>query len=159
VMDLGATICTPRKPACALCPWSHLCEARRLGIQATLPAKGRKIPKPARQGVVWAAFRQDGALVLEERPASGLLGGMLGLPGDGWDGAGGPAPFEAAWSNAGELRHVFTHFTLTLSVMVARVDGVVPPHRGAFVTPYRPDDLPTLMRKAHEIALAALMQT
>ncbi len=152
VMDLGATICTPRNPACAICPWSEPCAARGQGIQRTLPAKGKKAPKPARRGTVWVAFRGDGAVLLEERPSKGLLGGMLGLPGDAWDGAGGSAPLDADWTLAGDVRHVFTHFTLTLTVLVARAGNENPPERGMFVTDVRPDALPTLMRKAHELA-------
>lgn len=155
VMDLGATICTPRNPACAVCPWQDLCAARAQGIQATLPVKAAKTPRPARQGTVWAAFRRDGALLLEERPGSGLLGGMLGLPGDGWDGGGGAVPLDADWVAAGEVRHVFTHFTLTLSVMVARVEAADLPRRGRFLTTYKPADLPTVMRKAHDLAASA----
>ena len=92
VMDLGATICTPRNPACALCPWSAGCMARAAGVQADLPRKMPKAEKPVRRGTVWLGFR-DGAVLMERRAERGLLGGMLGLPGDGWDGAGGrPRP-------------------------------------------------------------------
>ena len=87
VMDLGATICTPRNPACGICPlWAF---ARR-GARASRPicrASWPKPEKPTRQGRVWIARRPDGAILLERRPERGLLGGMLGFPGDGWDGA------------------------------------------------------------------------
>lgn len=153
VMDLGATICTPRNPACAICPWLGRCAARAQGSQATLPVKAAKAAKPLRHGTVWVAMRPDGAVLLEDRPANGLLGGMLGLPGDGWDGAGGGAPLQADWRHSGDVRHVFTHFSLVLSVMVAGVAADCLPLRGRFVSGPRPDDLPTLMRKA--LALAA----
>ncbi len=159
VMDLGATICTPRNPACGLCPWQDVCAARAMGIQATLPAKTAKVAKPLRQGTVWAAFRDDGALLLENRPKSGLLGGMLGLPGDNWDGAGDSAPLGAVWVEAGTVRHVFTHFSLTLTVMVANVSGGATATRGTFMAGYRAQDLPTLMRKAHDVAIAARIAT
>jgi A/G-specific adenine glycosylase len=159
VMDLGATICTPRNPTCALCPWQDRCLARSQGIQATLPTKTPKSAKPVRHGTVWAAFRDDGALLLEHRPTSGLLGGMLGLPGDSWDGAGGTAPLGADWSEAGTVRHVFTHFSLNLTVMLATVDKGAKPSRGTFVAGYRPADLPTLMRKAHDVAVGARIAT
>jgi A/G-specific adenine glycosylase len=154
VMDLGATICTPRNPACAICPWSGICSARSQGIAAQLPTRLAKPAKPLRLGTVWAAFREDGALLLERRPEQGLLGGMLGLPGDQWDGAGGGPPIDAEWIRAGEVRHVFTHFNLTLTVTVGRVDLGAQPLRGSFAIDYAPGDLPTLMRKAHDLAVA-----
>lgn len=153
VMDLGATICTPRNPACGICPLWQMCLGREAGLAAALPRKAAKPVKPTRQGTVWAAFRPDGAVLLEERPARGLLGGMLGLPGDGWDGGGGVAPVEADWQAAGEVRHTFTHFHLILTVLAARTTAV--PQRGRFcATP--PGALPTLMRKAHDLAAAAI---
>jgi A/G-specific adenine glycosylase len=81
VMDLGATICTPRRPACGLCPWSGPCAGRRRGIAAELPRKRPKPEKPTRLGIAYLALRPDGAVLLERRPPRGLLGGMLGLPG------------------------------------------------------------------------------
>lgn len=149
VMDLGATICTPRSPACGICPWSHACKARMAGIAATLPRKTPKPEKPIRQGMVWIGHR-DTALLLERRPDRGLLGGMLGFPGDGWDGAGGDIPAPAPWQHVGEIRHTFTHFYLILRVHVARID--TNPQRGEWVTHPRPSDLPTVMRKALDLA-------
>lgn len=158
VMDLGATICTPRKPVCALCPLAPDCAARDLGLAAELPRKAPRVARPERQGTVWAAQRADGAWLLETRPARGLLGGMPGFPGDGWDGAGGPEPLSAPWAEAGEVRHTFTHFHLRLRVLAARVEATAEPRRGQFrpAAEVRPDDLPTLMRKAQDLALGAL---
>jgi A/G-specific adenine glycosylase len=155
IMDLGATICTPRSPACGICPWSHACAARAEGVQADLPRKSPKPEKPTRHGTLWLC-RTDGAILLERRPEKGLLGGMLGFPGDSWDGLGGPAPAQAAWQRIGEVRHTFTHFHLILDVHVARLDAV--PLRGALVPrhSFRPADLPTVMRKAWDLAHAAL---
>jgi A/G-specific adenine glycosylase len=155
VMDLGATICTPRSPACGLCPWVRACAARAEGVQADLPRKAPKPDKPTRRGTLWLGHR-DGAILLERRPEKGLLGGMLGIPGDGWDGAGGPAPADADWQEVGEVRHTFTHFHLILSVLTARLDG--PPGRGELIprAAFRPADLPTVMRKAWDLAREAL---
>ena len=156
VMDLGATICTPRNPACGLCPWREPCLARAEGIQASLPRKSPKPDKPTRHGMLWLAHR-DGAWLMERRPDRGLLGGMLGFPGDGWDGAGGPPPVSAAWQDIGEVRHTFTHFHLILRLQLASL-GSAPPARGYFVQrgDFRPADLPTVMRKAFDLAASAL---
>jgi A/G-specific adenine glycosylase len=158
VMDLGATVCTPRNPACGICPWWQDCEARAAGVQATLPRKTAKAEKPVRQGKVWIARREDGAFLLETRPARGLLGGMLGWPGSDWDGAGGGAPLAAEWRETGaEVRHTFTHFHLRLAVEVTEADLAATPLRGTFmpVAAFRPSDLPTLMRKAFDLASGA----
>ena len=155
IMDLGATICTPRSPACGLCPWSQACAARAEGVQADLPRKSPKPEKPTRHGTLWLGHR-DGAILLERRPDKGLLGGMLGIPGDGWDGHGGPAPADADWHAVGEVRHTFTHFHLVLTVRTARLD--TPPSRGEWVPrrAFRPADLPTVMRKAWDLARPGL---
>ena len=103
VMDLGATICTPRGPACGICPWMQDCQGRIAGIAAALPRKLAKPAKPTRVGTVWLARRDDGAVLVERRPDRGLLGGTLGFPGDGWDGASrhGPAGGRMANGRAG----------------------------------------------------------
>ncbi|MFN4172270.1 MAG: A/G-specific adenine glycosylase, partial [Pseudorhodobacter sp.] len=161
VMDLGATICTPRNPACGICPLRGPCMAEAAGIAADLPAKTPKAVKPTREGTVWVARRPvDGALLVEQRPPKGLLGGMPGFPGSNWE-SRSPAPtappLAADWRRAGELRHTFTHFHLILSVEVADVSGN--PERGEFLPPPAFDAaaLPTLMRKAHDVAMAALL--
>jgi A/G-specific adenine glycosylase len=155
VMDLGATICTPRAPACGICPWVQSCAAYAAGTQAELPRKSPKAERPMRRGTLWLGHR-DGTLLLERRPDRGLLGGMLGIPGDGWDGAGGPAPAEADWREIGEVRHTFTHFHLILRVMVGPVTG--PAVRGDWLprAAFRPGDLPTVMRKAWDLARDSL---
>jgi len=156
MMDLGATICTPRNPACGICPLVQMCQARALGIAAELPRKVAKAPKPIRRGTVWIAWRGDGALLLERRPDKGLLGGTLGFPGSGWDGSESPPPVEADWDDLGVVSHTFTHFHLMLRVLAARSDAK--PVRGSFLgsNAFRPDDLTTLMRKAHDLAFLPL---
>ena len=153
VMDLGATICTPRNPVCGICPWREPCAARAAGDAASLPAKTPKTAKPVRQGRLWLAHKA-GSWLLETRRDTGLLGGMLGFPGDGWDGAGGPAPLEADWQRLGEVRHTFTHFHLILDILLTEASGDAVPLRGRFHLrdEFRPADLPTLMRKAHDLA-------
>ena len=158
VMDLGATICTPRNPVCGMCPWMTTCRARLSGIAGELPRKLAKPVKPTRQGQVWLAAKADGSMLLERRAARGLLGGMLGLPGDGWDGAGGPAPAQADWVLAGEVRHTFTHFSLILAVWVAVLSPQTTPIRGEFLgaNAFSRRDLPTVMRKAFDVASGAI---
>ncbi|PZQ95415.1 MAG: A/G-specific adenine glycosylase [Cereibacter sphaeroides] len=159
VMDLGATICTPRKPACGTCPWTDPCKARAAGVQAELPRKTEKAKKPIRLGTVWLARREDGAWLLETRAPKGLLGGMLGWPGSDWDGGGGVAPVAANWQDTGmEVRHTFTHFHLRLRVQIADIGMEAVASRGAFLSHacFRPSDLPTVMRKAYDVAAAAL---
>jgi A/G-specific adenine glycosylase len=129
LMDLGATICTPKRPACALCPLEDLCEARVSGLQENYPVKAAKKAKPVRKGAAFVAERKDGAVLLVKRPDKGLLGGMAGLPTTNWtvrgDGETGPgaAPFDAEWRPTGVISHVFTHFELRLEVFHAVVTG------------------------------------
>ena len=153
VMDLGATVCTPRAPSCLLCPWSDACEGRARGIAATLPAKAPKRVKPQRRGHVYLA-RRDGAWLLETRPARGLLGGMTAFPTTAWEAAPVEAPpLDADWRAVGEVRHGFTHFDLALTVWRAEVATDARPARGAFA-PLDLAALPTLFRKAHALAAA-----
>ena len=160
VMDLGATVCAPRRPACGVCPWMARCEGRRQGIAPELPRRAPKRARPERTGALWIARRADGAWLLERRPARGMLGGTLGWPGTAWEtgDASGAPPVEGAWGEAGSVAHGFSHFGVTLDVRVAEVRMGAAPARGAFVPPERfaPSELPTLMRRAHERAAEAL---
>jgi A/G-specific adenine glycosylase len=156
VMDLGATVCTPRSPACGICPWIHACGGRAAGIAADLPRKAAKKVQPVRYGIAWIGRREDGAWLLETRPESGLLGGMLGWPGTDWSAEPrGEPPLEAEWRDLGvEVRHIFTHFHLRLALRVARLPHDAAPSRGAFLpmAAFRPASLPTVMRKAYDLA-------
>ena len=156
MMDLGATICTPRRPACAGCPLAGPCRARAAGRAAELPRRVPKPVKPTRFGIAYLARRADGAWLVERRPDRGLLGGMLGWPGSDWCETPRPAPPVAAdWrAVAGEVRHTFTHFHLRLTVMRADLPADTRPGRGHFVPrdAFRPAALPTVMRKAFDLA-------
>lgn len=156
VMDLGATICTPKSPACGICPLLEGCEARIAGIAAELPRKTAKPAKPVRQGRIWLARRGADWLV-ERRPDRGLLGGMTGFPGADWDGAGGEVPLAADWRAMGEVRHTFTHFHLELTVLAVDLPPAnrINPERGEWQA-LDPDSLPTVMRKAHDLAVKHL---
>lgn len=153
LMDLGATICTPRSPNCLICPLSDLCTARSEGGPERYPVKPAKTPKPTRRGAVFVLVDGEDFLV-ERRPDKGLLGGMLGLPGTEWrdsetDGlatAAGIAP--VSWARVGEVRHVFTHFSLELEVWrgEGRADG-------EWLAIDRIADLPSVFQKAAKLAL------
>ena len=131
LFDLGATICTPKRPACTICPWRDPCLARARGIADRLPAKLAKPLRPERYGALFHLTDRDGAVLLQRRPSEGLLGGMTELPGTAWRtepwDAGEAivqAPLAAEWRPAGSVRHVFTHFALNLEVYAARFDRV-----------------------------------
>jgi A/G-specific adenine glycosylase len=158
VMDLGATICTPRNPACGICPWRTPCLARARGTAALLPRKTPKVEKPVRLGMAYVGRRADGAVLLETRPPRGLLGGMLGWPGSDWGADPLPRPpAPADWQPVGEARHTFTHFHLRLAVLTADLPQDTVPQRGSFVdfALFRPSSLPTVMRKVWDIARTA----
>lgn len=162
VMDLGATVCTPKSPACGICPWMGICAARKAGMQADLPVKAPKKEKPTRFGIAYVVRREDGAWLLERRPDSGLLGGMLGWPGSDWGEDPAPAPpLEADWEVLDEeARHTFTHFHLRLRIEVATVGAEAWPDRGAFIPKhdFRPSDLPTVMRKVLDLSHGRLVK-
>ncbi|UWQ53674.1 A/G-specific adenine glycosylase [Leisingera caerulea] len=156
VMDLGATICTPRNPACGICPWRDPCAARVAGTAPELPKKTPKKPKPTRYGIVYLAESAEGTWLLERRPDKGLLGGMLGWPGSEWNEAPAPnPPFAADWKDlGGEVRHTFTHFHLILQVMTAELPEGFNPAADQELFPrhdFRPASLPTVMRKAFDL--------
>ncbi|WP_238371778.1 A/G-specific adenine glycosylase [Heliomarina baculiformis] len=155
VMDLGATICAPKSPACGMCPLRDPCLARAAGTAPELPRKAPKKPKPTRYGIIYLVERDDGAVLLERRPEKGLLGGMLGWPCSDWgDSPSEQPPVTADWQTLpGEVRHTFTHFHLILSVRHARVTQNQLPDTGEFLPKdlFRPSDLPTVMRKAYNL--------
>ncbi|WP_062227509.1 A/G-specific adenine glycosylase [Aureimonas frigidaquae] len=162
MMDLGATICTPRRPACGICPVMEGCAARDGGDPERFPIKAPKAAKPHRVGAAYVAERvRDGAILLRQRPGKGLLGGMAEPPMTGWtarqDGATdlSQAPFPAPWRIAGAVEHSFTHFHLTLTVWHAEV-GDAPAGEGWWepVETIEGAALPTLMRKCLARALA-----
>jgi len=155
MMDLGATICTPRNPKCSTCPWAHRCMARAQGIAATLPARSPKPKRPTRHGIAYAVFNPAGEVLLETRPPKGLLGGMLALPSTEWSASPAPAPpLNADWQTLNiHVRHVFTHFELILTVAWTR--STATPNRGTYQPIPNPTDLPSLMRKALAAARAA----
>lgn len=161
MMDLGATICTPRRPACFLCPLREGCKALASGEPERFPAQAVRAEKPRRVGAAFVAVRTDGAILLRRRPDAGLLGGMTEVPTTDWtarrdgDTSADAAPFAADWRHSGAIDHVFTHFALELQVYRAEIaDGTHP--AGHWWSPreeIRDEALPTVMKKAIEAAV------
>lgn len=151
LMDLGATICSPKSPNCLICPLRELCAARAEGQPDRYPIKPKKTPKPTRSGHVYIALDEAGGVQTERRPDKGLLGGMLGLPTSDWrETAPDPAfPQPGDWQSVGEVRHVFTHFSLTLTVWRAKVAG----EGDGMATNAAADALPSVFKKALKLAL------
>ncbi|HWV42877.1 MAG TPA: A/G-specific adenine glycosylase [Pseudorhodoplanes sp.] len=128
MMDLGATICTPKKPACALCPWTAICVARRRGDPETFPRKTPKAEGRLRRGAAFVVTRADAALLVRTRPDKGLLAKMTEVPNTEWTHAFDEAtaleraPVKATWRRVpGHVTHTFTHFPLELVVFRTRV--------------------------------------
>ena len=147
LMDLGATICRPKSPRCGDCPISNHCAGFATGRPESFPQKRRRAARPHRHGIAWWIER-NGSVWLVRRPAKGLLGGMAALPGGEWSAARPAEP-----GVLGTIRHVFTHFSLDLHI-VRRPE---PSGEGWWQPLDRLSDagLPTLYRKAVEIALVA----
>ena len=156
MMDLGATICTPRGPACGICPLRGDCAAFRTADPAAFPVKAPKKAKPHRLGHAWWMERADGHVWLVRRPDKGMLGGMRALPTSDWGAAPDPAPPVAAdWrALADPVIHVFTHFSLALTVHHAHVQRD-PPGEGEWWPLDRIAEagLPTLFRRAAEAVM------
>jgi A/G-specific adenine glycosylase len=159
LFDLGATICTPAAPACSLCPWMAECAGRQAGIARDLPRKAAKQPRPHRHGVHFWLTDAGGNVLLRRRPPDGLLGGMTELPGTEWRSepwrtadALLHTPMCADWVPAGQVRHGFTHFELTIDLFAARVPRI---EASGFVRPVvalGEEALPSVMRKCVRMA-------
>lgn len=162
LFDLGATVCTPRAPACALCPWRDPCRGRAGGAPERLPVKAPRPTRPVRHGAHFVLEGADGAVLLRRRPSSGLLGGMLELPGTPWRDAAwdeaeaaAHAPQPAAWRLVGKAEHGFTHFILLIDVYAAGVPAIV---ADGLITPAAMLSgvaLPTVMRRCVVVAQRA----
>jgi A/G-specific adenine glycosylase len=164
LMDLGATVCTPRGARCGICPWNGTCVAFAAGRPEAYPARKPKKQRPVRRGVVFWVERDGGAILLRRRPARGLLGGMMEFPSTDWrqtawtdPEAVAMAPVRARWRRLpGTVHHTFTHFHLELDVLVGR-----PENAGAAEGIWCPAGelsahaLPTVMKKVARHALLA----
>jgi A/G-specific adenine glycosylase len=154
LMDLGATVCTPKSPRCLVCPLINDCAAYAGGAPETYPRKAAKAERPHRQGIAYVLWRGD-EVALVRRPPKGLLGGMLALPSTEWmSGTPQPAPpTDVIWREAGAIEHVFTHFSLTLTVMVGEGSAL---GDGMWIAAAEARTaLPTVFKKALDRALAS----
>jgi len=169
LMDLGATLCSPKRPVCSFCPWNDACAANARGDQETFPRKTPKAEGKLRRGAAFVVLRGDGRILLRTRPAKGLLGGMSEVPGSEWahDFIVAQAPKSAPrlggrpkWRKlAGVVTHTFTHFPLELTVFLARLPRTAKAPAGmrwAPIATLAEEALPNVMRKviAHALEVA-----
>ena len=166
LMDLGATICTPKNPACALCPWNNACITRARGDAETFPRKAPKAEGQLRRGAAFVVTRSDGAMLLRTRPPKGLLGGMTEVPNSAWTKdfdektalkfAGNLSLRQKpkgriVWRRVpGFVRHTFTHFPLELVTYTAQVAARTPAPTGmrwVARDDITSEALPSVMRK------------
>ncbi|MGB0958676.1 MAG: A/G-specific adenine glycosylase [Halocynthiibacter sp.] len=155
VMDLGATICTPKSPKCDICPIHTLCTAQAAGTAASLPKKTPKKPKPTRHGLIYLARDAGGRFLLERRPDRGLLGGTLGWPTSDWsENPNDTPPFDGHWVTLNDsVKHTFTHFHLQLTVKTCQLTHPIAV-AGRDWQILTPSELPTVMKKAYDLAKA-----
>jgi A/G-specific adenine glycosylase len=165
LMDLGATVCTPRAPQCILCPVRAFCRGRALGLAESLPRRRARTARPTRRGVAFWAVRPDGSVLLRRRPEHGLLGGMIEVPSTEWREAAiseaaarKEAPVRASWVRLpGTVRHTFTHFHLELAVLAGETEATAK-SAGSWIPLDRLAEqaLPTVMKKVvnHALGLA-----
>ena len=162
LMDLGATICTPRTANCEICPWTDECKGRALGIAESLPRKQAKAKIPTRHGIAFWVERNDGHVLLRRRPQKGLLGGMMEIPSTPWEAKlprNAVAPMEAKWTKLKmPVEHTFTHFHLQLGVWKTSATNPSLPDDGEYRWVHKNDlaheALPSLMRKVVALALS-----
>ncbi|HOF18228.1 MAG TPA: A/G-specific adenine glycosylase [Phycisphaerae bacterium] len=134
MMDLGATVCTPRNPRCGACPLATPCRARAAGVQEQLPRKASRKPLP-HHTVVCAIVRRRGRILLGRRREEGLLGGLWEFPGGKVE-PGESLPQALAREvreevgldiRVGErlavVEHAYTHFRITLHAFDCRADN------------------------------------
>lgn len=167
VMDLGATVCTPRQPKCGLCPWQTSCHAFALGIAADLPRRAAKTVKPTRYGYVFWLISPEGKVWVRQRPPKGLLGGMMEFPSTLWATTqDSPRKARSAFSLAtpllstwelmpGMVRHVFTHFTLELRVLKGRANHATVGEKWVAPDHFSELALPSLMKKVAQHAIGS----
>ena len=159
MMDLGATICTPRSPGCVICPIQTNCQGRKEGLAEMLPKRAPKKTKPTRKAYAYILSNGAGEVLLRRRPEKGLLGGMTEVPTGDWQEVVTPCHDSAILSLAewvvleGMVKHTFTHFHFEITVLVADLTidsgGIAKKLNGNWYSNTMFDSLalPTVMRK------------
>ncbi len=158
LMDLGATVCAPKRANCLVCPWRDACRARSLGFAETLPRRKAKAARPTRYGIAFWIENRDGDIMLRRRPEKGLLGGMMEIPSTEWSSQRPEtpemqAPIKADWQDSKAMvEHTFTHFHLKLDIWRAAVSDISGITTDTEINWVQPSDmadqaLPSLMRK------------
>jgi A/G-specific adenine glycosylase len=145
IMDLGATICTPKSPGCTRCPVQAFCTAFTRGEPEAFPIKPPRKQRPVKKGTAWIVIDKHGCIYLRQRSTHGLLGGLWEVPHTDWEMASLPFHKPENTQPCGEIKHVFTHFELRLDIKKASTNACHPPEQA-----FKPDNLPplsTLMRK------------
>lgn len=161
MMDIGATICAPKKTLCDRCPLAPICAAKSEGDQLAFPVKPEKKAKPHKRGHAYVLVSPDSKVWLQKRPEKGLLASMTEVPGSDWTSETLSAPdypVDGDWQNQGTVSHVFTHFSLDLTVWRIRLDRIVAlngARDGKWVAPaqFSARALPNLYRKVLAKAL------
>ena len=155
LMDLGATICTPRSPKCNKCPWISACQAQALGIQDTLPRRIKAKAKPIRRAIAFVLLNPKGEILIRRRAPKGLLAGMMEVPSSPWEEGKMPtlaqartyAPKATKWKIQNSIvTHVFTHFTLEIGVAVTSCAKDLPGD-WMHLTDIDREALPSVMKK------------
>ena len=164
LFDLGASLCSPRSPSCLTCPWRECCLAKARNMAETLPARQKKKPRPIRHAILFRIVDSEGNVLLRSRPPEGLLGGTDELPGTPWSeerSTPSPAqlaetaftqcaPIQAQWEDCGEVKHIFSHFTLLVRVygctLPERSNYPIDPAHGRF-RPLKKAILSSVMKK------------
>jgi A/G-specific adenine glycosylase len=168
LMELGALVCTPRRPGCARCPCANACTARARGNAEDLPRRVRRPKRPLYHAVAFWIARADGAVLLRRRPPRGLLGGMLEVPSTPWRAptwtpaeARRHAPLAATWRTLpGTVDHGFTHLKVAFRVAAASTIDAGVGASGMWIAPadFRDHALARLTRKIADHALGATME-
>ncbi len=161
LMDIGATVCTPKSPKCEICPISDLCTVKQRNENPNLyPRKLPKAKKPHREGKVYWLETEAKQILIEKRSDERMLGWMFGFPGTSWDGVGNDftAP-DIDWDMVGDVTHIFTHFSLKLEVLRGRMPvGKVKLNKNQYlidITEVENVGFPSLYKKVLKLALPA----
>ena len=162
LMDLGSQICTPKNPDCMVCPIKSKCCSYKIGATDNIPYPMIKKPKPIRYGYVFVILTNNNSILLERRPNSGILGGMLSFPSNTWVESNNLKlcpPFKAKWNILNKtVYHTFSHFHLELKIVRSIVKDPPLGYLQSSLKNFNPKSLPTLMRKVFEIGLTDLAE-